>query len=625
MSGICAVWHKDRPQEIARTLAAVNGGLSMSPSDRARHELEGGIGIGVQARFPDSQQIVRNHRVILACDAELLNGHELWSAAGAPGPFTGAAALLAALYERFGDTFVEKLRGSFSVVLWDLAERRAVAATDGFGIKRLAWYDDGQLLVIASRVTAIAAAVRGLDVNPRAIANVLNFAADLAPGTIFKQVNRLEPGLLLRASARQTSTARYWDLHYRVEGRASEAHLSRELEAVVERSVAAHCQGEAAASLGAFLSGGTDSSTVVGMMTRGLGAPVKAFSIGFQDQQFNELHYAELAASTFRADHHTYLVTARDCQDSLLDIVRSFDEPYGNASAIPTYFCARLAAQHGAATLLAGDGGDELFGGNERYATEKIFEIYHRVPKWIRSGLIEPVVALPIRSELTRRARGYIRRTRMPGVERMFSFAFLRAHAPADVFNADFLRQLDGYDVLEVPARHYAQASAADHLDRLLYVDLKITLADNDLPKVTSVSELAGIRTRFPFLDREVAEFSGRIPPRLKVKGFEKRYLFKRAFRDLLPREIIRKKKHGFGIPVASWVKSDPQIRQLARDTLLSARACGRDYFRRAFIEDLFERHDATGATYFGDALFTFLLIELWHQQFIDQPARVVA
>jgi asparagine synthase (glutamine-hydrolysing) len=233
--------------------------------------------------------------------------------------------------------------------------------------------------------------------------------------------------------------------------------------------------------------------------------------------------------------------------------------------------------------------------------------------------------ALPIDIGLMRKARGYIRRSNMRGVERMLSFQFLRTHAPADVFDGDFLQSLKDYDVVDVPSRHYAAAPARDHLDRLLYVDMKITLADNDLPKVTRMSELAGVQTRFPFLDRSVAELSGRIPARLKVKGFEKRYLFKRAFRNLLPAEIIRKKKHGFGIPVAVWIKSDPRMRELTHDTLLSTRAFGRRYFRRQFIEELFRKHDAGGDIYYGDTLWTFLLLELWHRQVVDEPVRVGA
>jgi asparagine synthase (glutamine-hydrolysing) len=354
------------------------------------------------------------------------------------------------------------------------------------------------------------------------------------------------------------------------------------------------------------------------MMSRmGRGA-VRAFSIGFEEERFNELRYAEITARKFQADHHIYRVTADDCCAALPQMVRYFDEPFANSSAIPTYFCARLAAGSGVRILLAGDGGDELFGGNERYRTDKIFEIYQSVPQTIRKRLIEPVLDRVPRS----RAARYVRRSNLPGWERFYSYNLLCTHAPEEVFSSDFLAELDGYPVLEAPGRYYYEAPARDHLDRLLYLDVKITLGDSDLPKVTQMSELAGIQTRFPFLDRDVAEFSGRVAARLKVKGFDKRYLFKRAFRNLLPVEVIRKKKHGFGIPVADWLKTDRRLRELSRDALFSARAAQRGYFRRSFLDDLIRKHEADDSTYYGDTLWSFLVLELWHRQFVDQPVE---
>ncbi len=347
--------------------------------------------------------------------------------------------------------------------------------------------------------------------------------------------------------------------------------------------------------LGAFLSGGTDSSTVTGMMARTGRGAVKTFSIGFREQTFNELDYAKITAKRFHTKHHTYLVGPEDCFQALPEMVRSFDEPFGNSSAIPTYFCARLAAENGVKALLAGDGGDELFGGNAWYATDKIFDLYQSVPSALRKGLIEPVLSarVPVENGLVSKARNYIRRSNMPGLERVLSYHFLCAHPPARIFEGDFLETIADYSVLDVPYRYYRQAPARDHLDRMLYMDVKIVLGDSDLPKVTTMSELAGVQARFPFLDRAVAEFSGCIPANLKVKGFEKRYLFKRAFKDLLPAEIVKRKKHGFGIPVATWLKSHPKFREFSRDTLLSRRAFQRGYFRRDFIEDLFRKHES--------------------------------
>jgi asparagine synthase (glutamine-hydrolysing) len=629
MSGICAVLRNQDRGQITGLLASMTAGLSMIPEERRGQESESCVGLGVSARFGE-QQIYQNRRVLIVCDAELFNEDELAKEIGARMPVPEnehTAELMAGLYDRFGVDFVARLRGGFSIILWDRGEKRLLAAIDGFGIKRLCYYEDSSGLLIASRIDALAKTGEiALDINPKGMVNILNFTSNLGPETILKGVQRLIPGGRLLASDRQVRSDKYWDMRYGVEGESDETRLSRELESVVERSVAVHCKNRSFAHLGAYLSGGTDSSTVVGMMTREAGGPVKAFSIGFQEQAFNELSYAELAARKFGSEHHTYLVGAQDCFEALPQIIRCFDEPFGNSSAIPTYFCARLASQNGVKTLLAGDGGDELFGGNERYATDKIFEVYHRIPQMMRKGLLEPIVnAISTQRGVIGRTRRYIQRANMPGVERMLSYQFLRTHPLDEIFEPDFLRTVGDYTVLDIPARHYAAADARDHLDRLLYVDMKITLADNDLAKVTCASELAGIQTRFPFLDRSVAEFSGLIPSRLKVKGFDKRYLFKRAFRDLLPIEIIQKKKHGFGIPVANWMKTDKRMRELSRDTLLSTRSFERGYFRRQFIKDLFQMNDADNSSYYGDTIWPFLMIEMWHRQVVDEPIRVTA
>jgi|SRR5579864_1213874 len=629
MSGICAVWRKQDPERTARTLASVSRGLSLADSERVELATAAGAGVGVSSRFR-TQQIYQNPHVLIACDADLYNQDELADWAGDTEPAPGnakTAAQLAALYERFGTAFVDKLRGAFSVIVWDQREKKLVGAVDGFGIHRLVYYEDAHVLLVASRIDALLESGSiEREINPRAIANVLNCGASLAPETIFRTVRRIPPGTMLVATEEHTHSHQYWDMRYGVETGLNEAGLSRKLEALVEESVAAHYKTDSPAMAGAFLSGGTDSSTVVGMMARAGRGEVHTFSIGFQEQPFNELHYAEIAAQRFHAKHHTYLVGADDCFAALPQMVRCFDEPFGNSSAIPTYFCARLAVQNGIQVLLAGDGGDELFAGNEWYGSDKIFALYHRVPALLRKRLIEPVLAgLPFNGGVVRKARNYVRRANLPGLDRVMSYHFLRAHDPAEVLEGDFLQTLGDYSVLEVPTRYYEHGPAREHLDRVLYTDVKTILGDSDLPKVTRMSELAGIQARFPFLARPVAEFSGCIPVRLKVKGFQKRYLFKRAFRNLLPAEIIQKKKHGFGIPVATWLKSDPRMRELARDTLLARRAFERGYFRRDFIEGLFRKHESDNTSYYGDTLWTFLALELWHRQFVDEPLRVTA
>lgn len=610
---------------MLRRRLALSFPVSLDAGERPQCETADQAGVGVSATF-NSQQIYADSRVLIACDAELYNEPELrrYTTPCQPGKAgSETAALLAALYEQFGQEFIEKLRGLFSLIVWDRLERKLIAAIDDFGVKRLTFYQDRNVLLIASRLNALAqTGETGKTINPKAIANYLNFGTNLAPGTMLSGVQRLEPGTVLVADGRGTQIRRYWDMRYDLGSKTNPRDLSRELEAVVADAVALQCRSESFSRVGAFLSGGTDSSTVVGMMRRLGRGPVQAFSIGFEDEHFNELEYAQLAARAFQADHHTYLVSPADCFEALPNIVRAFDEPVGNNSAVPTYFCARLAAQAGVTTLLAGDGGDELFGGNERYLTDKIFGLYQQVPGVIRRGLIEPGLAsLPFQNGLAGKARRYIRRSNLASPQRYFSYHFLSSHSPESIFEPEFLRSLEHYPILEVPCRHYAQAPANAHLDRLLYVDVKMTLGDDDLPKVTNTAGLAGVQTRFPYLDRSVAEFSGRIPAGLKVKGFEKRYLFKQAFRSLLPPEIIQKKKHGFGIPVCRWLKSHPPLRELAHDVLLSKRAFERGYFQRNFIEDLFRLFESDESTYYGDTLWSFLTLELWHREFPDRWA----
>jgi asparagine synthase (glutamine-hydrolysing) len=627
MSGICGVWRVDNPTLVGDTLAAVSQGLSLVPSECVSQKLAQGAGVAVSAAF-GTQQIYGDGRVLVACDADLYNEAELAALSDArefalDGVKT--AVLIAALYQRFGPGFVEKLSGNFSLVLWDQQERKLVAAVDGFGVNRLVYFQNGKMLLIASRIEALMRSAEiTTDVNPRAIANVMNFGVNLAPETVFAKVQRLASGTVMVASESATRITPYWNMSYGAGAEVNEDRLSQRLESLVEQAVRAQCKSDTFSGLGAFLSGGTDSSTVVGMMSRLGRGPVKTFSIGFEEERFNELDYAEITARKFQTDHHTYLVSAADCFQALPHMVRFFDEPFANSSAIPTYFCGRLPAENGVRVLLAGDGGDELFGGNERYLTDKFFQSYQSVPVVLRKRLIEPLLnSLPAENGPIGLARRYIRRANMPAVERFFSYNFLCTHPPEEVFELDFLAGLEDYSVLEIPSRYYRECPSGNHLDRLLFIDVKITLGDSDLPKVVQMSELAGIQTRFPFLDRFVAEFSGSVPPHLKVKGREKRYLFKRAFRNLLPPEVLKKKKHGFGIPVAYWLKSDARLREFSRDILFSSRALARGYFRQEFLEDLMRMHEADDTPYYGDTVWSFLVLELWHRQFVDQPLGV--
>jgi len=561
-------------------------------------------------------------RLWIVSDLDLTNERELRNLTGCTGDLP---ALVAALYAREGAAFVRRLRGAFALGLWDEESRALLLAVDHFGIKRLYYTSDGQGLAFANRAAALAP-LSGASprVDPTVVFNYMNFGFVPAPHSVFREVNRLSPGYFLKVRAGQTTLEPYWDMTYperAVNRRESAATMYRLVEEAVQR-VAADASGK---DIGAFLSGGTDSSTIVGLMSKLTDQPVNAFSIGFAEHSYDELDYARIAAGHFGATHHTTIVKPDEAFALLPRLVAAYDEPFGNNSAIGTFFCAESARELGLELLLAGDGGDEIFGGNERYTTDRIFGLYAGVPRILRRGLLEPVVLnLPDGGEsVLGRAQRYIRRANLPNPRRFYSYEFFFALEAARLLAPDFLASVAD---LEAPYRvaqgSYDRVRATSELNRLLYLDLKLAIGDNDLLKVTRTAELAGIKVRFPMLDLELVEFTGTLPAKLKVRGFEKRHLFKRAFRKLLPDEILAKRKHGFGVPTSAWLRDHRQFRELARDALLSSRARERGYFRAGAIEELLDYHRSDVTPYYGDLIWRILMLELWHCRHLDvQPA----
>src|SRR5204863_5515316 len=398
-----------------------------------------------------------------------------------------------------------------------------------------------------------------------------------------------------------------------------EAEGARLLYARTDEAVREALHDASAKETGTFLSGGADSSAVLGLATRITGERVHAFSIGFAEDRYNELGYAELAARHFDAIHHTHIIGPDEALALLPRLVDAYDEPFGNNSAIGTLACAELAADHGVTLLLAGDGGDEIFGGNERYRMDRILAAYHRIPSPLRRRLLEPVLfGLPEWPGPVGRGQRYVRRANIPNPERFYSYEFFFSREGHTLLAPDFQAAVGRDAAVSVLQGHYARAQAGDELNRLFYLDLKLTLGDNDLLKVTRTAELADVRVRFPLLDSPLVEFTGLLPTKYKMRGLEKRYLFKRAFRDLLPPPILAKAKHGFGIPTSVWLKTHEGFRELAHDTLLSSRSLQRGYFRKGALEQLFADHAGDSTPYYGDILWTVLMLELWHRRHAD-------
>lgn len=604
-------WGRAQPVTVSH-LRAMAGPVAGEPLPLC--VAEGSVGLFSSGRL---KAIHSTEQVWAVGDLDLTNLEELRALTGLQ---RKSGALLPALYALEGPGFVRRLRGAFALALWDRRQQILLLAVDRFGIKRLHYASDHRKTAFGSRQSAL---LEAPELEPRvdltAVYHYLNFGFVPAPGSIFAGLRRLPPGHLLVVRDGHARLEQFWDMTY-PEQPIREREAAASLCHLTEEAVAETIQGGSPKETGAFLSGGTDSSTVVGLLGRLTGERVNAFSIGFREDRYNELDYAELAARHFGAAHYTRIVTAEEAFESLPRLVEAFDEPFGNSSAIGTFFCARLARECGVSRLLAGDGGDEIFGGNERYRTDRLFALYHRIPALVRRRVLEPILLhLPEdTSGLLGRARNYIRRANLPNPRRFYSYGFLFAQEAPRLLAPEFLEAVDPDAPWTLIQEHFDRARAISELNRLLYIDVKLTIGDNDLLKVTRTAELAGVGVRFPLLDPRLVEFTGTLPASFKVRELEKRYLFKRAFRTLLPPQTLAKQKHGFGVPTSLWLKGHPGFQALARETLLSSRARQRGYFRSGAVEGLFERHAHDTTPFYGDILWTVLMLELWHQQHLD-------
>lgn len=593
-------------------LAAIEGsaaiernGASLRPASFGR----------VAASGPRAFAFRANDAVVVIC------GRPRWEGARLAADALGRAVLDA--YRQRGQAMLESLGGSFSLVLLDNDGRDVLLAVDRAGVGTLAYaaVDDG--IVFGSSVPIVEACREAQTrVDAQSLFNYVFLHVVPGPRTILEGVRRLPPGGCVTLRNGAIEVGRYWRMRY-VEDRDYDLDaLKREFRALLERAVADCAEG---GTTGAFLSGGTDSSTIAGVLTQVTNRPARTYSIGFAEEGYDEMAYARIAAKHFGTEHHEYYVTPDDVFALAARVAAHCDQPFANASAVPVFYCADYARRDGVLSLLGGDGGDELFGGNERYATQAMLSWYSRIPPIVRRALVEPALdalAFAHRVPLVRKARGYVAQARQSPPEQLHAYNMFRRLPLGDVFTPEFLARVDPGRPLALMLETYDQAAAATPLNRMLALDLEFTLADNDLFKVRSMCELAGVQADFPMLDDSLMAFSARLPSHLKLRGLTLRYFFKEALRDFLPHEIIVKRKHGFGLPVGIWMKSHAPLRELMYDAV---RALGeRGLVQRAFVERLIAGHQNDSAAYWGAQIWSFAQLELWLAQHGFAPSQPV-
>jgi len=521
------------------------------------------------------------------------------------------AARLEALARAYADgaeLAIDGLGGVFFLVLLDAARRQLSLATDRFGICPVFYRIEGSRLCFASDLDALMQGVDGpRQLDRQAIYDYVFFHCIPSPRTIYVNVAKLGPAEVLRWQGEQSVAASYWQPHF-----ADRDEGSAQLGPALREALAAAVAERAVADCGAFLSGGLDSSSVAGLLKQTSGA-ARTFTIGFDAAGYDESAYARLAAQHFGTEHHEYFVTPADVLESLPRIAAHYGEPFGNSSVIPTYHCARHAQQHGVTTMLAGDGGDELFAGNTRYVEQRKFEFYLGLPGVLRGPLESAYRWLPFLARLPVAGKGarYIQQARMGLPDRLQSYNFLNRFEPQAVFCAEFLADVDSEAPWRLWRERYRAVDSGDALQRMLYLDWKFTLADNDLVKVSNMCDLAGIDVAYPMLDERVVDLSARISPATLLTGGQLRGFYKQAFADFLPAEIINKSKHGFGLPFGVWMREDRGLQDLASTALAGLRQRG--IFLPEFIsqaERLYREEAASG--YYGELVWILTMLELW-------------
>ena len=491
---------------------------------------------------------------------------------------------------RGSGAFGDFLRAARRAPLFRLGGREGggAAATDPLGFSTVYWREFPESVVLASRSgLLVPPAERRIDLL--AAYHFLNFSFVPTPFSILSGVSRLAPGTCLTIGQR-VERETFWDLTYGPDGPPRAAPLPAALRESVRAGVVRSVEGLDPAETGAFLSGGTDSTTVAAMAAEALGSELDVFSIFYDDPAFSEERFVRAAARRFPFRTHSYLLDERSFVSALPAIQEAYDEPYANASVYAAYYCFEMARRCGKRVLLAGDGGDEIFGGNQRYATNNILSAYNAIPAALRAAWERPLARVKSRAHVVNRLRKAIRRANLANPDRFYADdEFASAHweemrGPAFAAasfepgaSAAYLRDL------------YRASGARAELDRLLYLDMKGTIADNDLRKITGCGAIFGIEPRFPLLSLDLVEFSNHLPARLKVRGLRKRFLFKQAMKGFLPPVILRKRKHGMGVPIGRWLRGNGPLSEYVRARLFGGTSTS--LFNPQFLEQIWIEH----------------------------------
>lgn len=622
MCGICGVLSFQGEEKIEEgLLRGMCQTLVHRGPDEEGYYFSGGVALGVRRLkvidlLTGSQPVSdERKRVWVVLNGEIYNFKELRKELESKGhtfKTRSDTETIVHLYEEEGERFTKRLNGMFAIALWDEENRRLLLVRDRLGIKPLYYYVSPMHLLFGSEIKPLLKAGIPRRIDSQALHDYLSYNYIPAPRSIFEGVQKVLPGTFLKAERGRIRAERYWDIPYssssgRGEDRCGEELFERLKSAVKRRLVSD-------VPLGIFLSGGIDSSTLVAMMAEVSGGRIQTFSIGFEERDFSELEEARIVAERFGTDHHEEMVTA-DLSAIFPELIRYFDEPFADSSAIPLFYLARMA--RGRVTVaLGGDGGDEVFGGYHTYSAFKLANLYRRFPGFFSRGIVPALVhRLPVshgKISFDFKAKRFLKGALLSPEEGHFHYK-VAFDEPMKRELYDSPREME--DSCRIMREHFSRCPSSSPLDRLQYVDSKVYLPDDILVKVDRMTMAHSLEARVPYLDHELVEFMAQVPPELKIKGLKKKYLLKKIMRGILPQSTLRGKKRGFNVPIPLWIcgKLNPFIREV-----LSANHVRKTgLFNPNYIERLIQEHERRRADYSRN-IWELLIFQLWHREYME-------
>jgi asparagine synthase (glutamine-hydrolysing) len=614
MCGICGIAATRGAVDPAR-LAAMSSTLVHRGPDSDGVYVDGPVGLAarrlaiIDLVTGDQPLTNEDGRIAVVQNGEIYNYKELrleLERAGHRFSTSSDTEVLTHLYEEHGERFAERLRGMFAIALWDSKQARLLLARDRYGIKPLYYRETEGELAFASELRAFPRR----DIDPDALEAFLAFNSVPAPLTIFRGIRKLRPGHVLVWQDGRSELMRYArpapasaaDVR-----EDDEAELTEELRARLRDSVRAHLVSDV--PVGVLLSGGIDSATLAALAAGETSEPVRTFSIGFEERSFDELGDARLVAQRYGTEHRE-LVLRPDAAMLLPALADAFDEPFADSSALPTYLVSQLAAED-VKVALSGEGGDELFGGYYTYAADLLAQRTGWAAPVLRP-LVERLPSSSARASFDYRAKRFVRAARLPPLE--------RHHGWKEIFSRDGRAELTGrrgsFDPVDLLRARFGETEGAELLARLQDVDLGTYLVDDLLVKTDRASMAHSLEARVPFLDPVVTNFALALPTRHKVRGLRKKVLLRKAAAPLLPPELLRRRKRGFSIPAAAWLRGE--LEPFARETLSPEALRRQGFFQPETVTRLIDEHVA-GKEDLSRQLWSLLAFTLWHERHVEQ------